>query len=575
MIIYRHYITTGSTETEVFPLNFLETQIVDEKQDTPRRFYRRPFSGTLTFVNNNGGNDFDLLYAIELVAPCDTILFRITRMGDAYWNGQFSTTDGDFDLDNCTFTVTPKLIDDYIDMLDLADIRYNILEVPTIVTTKAFKAGIYDIDYTNNRWLARLADNNVLEYLANYIKPGVTVSSEFFTAADNPATLYTNKLLYLTIAQKSDIKNPDASDPATTAMLSWNELMDILWGIFQVCWDYDSGTDTINVEHISWFAGGVGIDLRTQELCVATNKYNYLKDKMPKYEKWQFIESDDLNFIGAPIWYDSKCVDPDPDSNVKKTTVNVTTDLEYIINYTDSISNEGFVILANYENGGNYYVSLEVGAYDATVVKLNCHLSIANLHNYYFRHNRVLIEGYMNDDLITFWTAQKMKHQKCYAVICPDTGYDPTDEITTELGETYFGGEKATVQRAALKPSGEMDFDLLYGPEDNENTGVETVKAIFVKQEDTCDSLSATLTEAADGALVVQYRENIYDSLDVWQCTGDWETWTIPLGSYDDTFTFATWCQAIPPGGYCVIEIDATALVGWEIYFSYNDNCTL
>ena len=442
MAAYTHYLTLGSSITQVYPLNFLESTLVDELEKD-NVFYRRKYSGSLTFVNNNGDDDFDLLYAIETSAPYEKLLYEIYRNGALYWNGYFSTTDGKFDLDKCTFEVTPLPDDDYAAIFDKADIQYNILNIATVVTTHAI-SGPLNVTLNRNRWLYEVIQN-----LADGVKTGVATSSDFFTSATNYVTIADNKLLYLTIAQKSDIIRYGSADPATTAMMSWNELMDILWGMFQIRWDYDSVTDTINVEHISWWTHVGGLDLRTQLMSLASNKYAYLKEAMPKYEKFSFLESDDSNFVGTSIWYDSKAVDTNPDSNTKETSVNVTTDLEYILNNPESIADPGFVILCNYESGGDYYVEFIPGKY-VNNIKLNMRLSWANLHNDYFRHNRVLIEGYMNEALTTFWTAQKTKIQECFAVVCPDDDYDPMDEITTELGETYFGGAKGRVKTSCF-----------------------------------------------------------------------------------------------------------------------------
>ncbi len=560
MRIYRFYITIGSTETEVFPLNFLESALVDEQKDS-EAFYRRTFSGVLTFTNNNGANDFDLFYAAEQADPCGKILFRITRidMVDDYWDGFFSTTDGTFDLDNCTFAVNPKADDDYVAIYDLVDLQHNILSAGSAVTTRAVQ-GIIDVTFKRNRWLS-----DVIDYLAadaSYgIMPGCTVSSDFFTDALNPVTLHANHLTLLTIAQKSDIIRPTSSDPATSAMMSWAELMDILWAMFQVQWNYDSTTNIINVEHISWFARVNGLDLRTQEISRASNKYNYLKEKMPKYEKWAFAEADNTNFVGVPIWYDSKCVDPDPDTNVKETIINVTTDIEYIINNNDAIADEGFVILCNYEDGGDYFVRLNIGILG--YIRLNMDLSWANLHDRYFRHNRVLIEGYMNGVYETFWTARKTKHQECFAVVCPSDAYDPMDVITTELGETYFSGAKGQVQRSELNPNGEMKFNLLYGPEDNAVVEIEDEKwALIYEDETTCGEFHILLSESYGSDIDIELEYTVVDSSDVTQCTtvGSPETWTVASGSTTDSNDFTLNC-AIPSGGCVVYYWDYSDLV--------------
>ena len=469
-----------------------------------------------------------------------------------------------FDIDKCTFEVTPRANDDYIEIFENADIKYNILDAGPLapVTVIAFKTGFINETYTNNRWLAKIGSDSVLEYLAEQILAGVTVSSDFFNHATNTATLNPNLLLHLTIAQKSDIKVPDASDPATTAMMSWNELMEILWGMFQVRWDYDPDTDTINIEHISWWAAGAGLDLRSQLMTVATNKYTYLKEKMPKYEKYSFMEADDASFVGYPIWYNSGCVDQNTESNIFDTIIsNVTTDLEYIISNNDAISDDGFVILCNVLFDGDYYVKLDYNA-TLSLARLNLHLSWYGLHHRYFRHNRVLITGYLNGGVVTFWTAKKTKHQECSAIICAD--YDPGDTITTELGETYLDGAKAQVQRSELSPSGEIKFNLLYGPDDNENTGVAEVKvlAIFEEKTGATESTYYGITnQETDVEVTCTFKITCEDAATNQCDTANFDL-VIPINDYYGQVVIA-WCT--PVGApVCVAEHTMVSITaGW------------
>lgn len=586
--LYRFFITYSATEYEVFPLNFLSTMLVDELE-SGQVFYRRKFSGPLLFgtnskvldeagVEQNRQDDWDLLWLIEAAAPCVKIPLVIEKTVSGtmatYWEGYFSTSDGKWDIDKCTFEVTPYPDDCYVDLLDKATLQHNILDIATEVTTTA-DWGTGSEVYTHNRWLYNSAvADNVIEWLASDatvgIKPGCTLSSTFFTAANNPATENTNHLTLLTLAQKSDIRRPTSSTPATTAMLSWNELMDILWGMFQVMWDYDEATDTINVEHISWWTKALGLDLRGDPMTTATNKYSYLKQEMPKYEKWIYAEADDSNFVGVPIWYDSKCVNDDPASNVWETNVNITTDLEYIIWNDDAIADEGFVMLCNYEDGGNYYVEYELGRL-ANTVRLNMHLSCANLHARYFRHNRVLITGYLNNNLTTFWTAQKTKQQDCSIIVCPVDAYDPNDEIATELGQTYFGGALATVGRSELKPSGEIKFNLLYGPLDNENTGVTDTRGVRCIEVGDLLNTQCTYyfyyTQAADADLVAdppQIRIQCQDAT-LTNCTTGWATATVNLGDYYSAPLVVDWCTPVGGAPICVLNRDTTELKGgWD-----------
>jgi len=558
---YRHYLTIGSTRTEVFPLNFLSSSLSDELEKD-NVFYRTKFSGKLTFVNTNGDDDFDLLSLIEGTDLCTKIIYEIERDGVAYWNGYFATADGEFDMTKCTFEVTPSMDDDYDSLLDNAETQYNILAVTPVIKAIATRGSISKT-YTRNRWLT-----GVIDFLADKIKPGVNVTTTFFTAANNPATGVVNHLLYLTIAQKSDIIRPLSYTPSTTAMMSWNELMDILWGMFQVKWNYNSATNTINVEHISTFTHNDGLDLTTQLISKAANKFSYIKEQMPKYESITFMEADNVNFVGVPIWYDSKCVNQDSESNTNDVPIEVTTDLEYIVNNPDAISDDGFVILCNYQvwgfAGWEYHVESALGILSADT-KLNMHLSVANLHDKYFRHNRVLKEGKLNGSDVTFYTVQKNIKQDCFAIVCPADDYDPSDEITTELGINYFHGTQARVQSSQLNPSGEMKFALLYGPPDTAITPVPDPKIIYVWQ-DGVNTFHAVLSEPADADLVLGMQELLYDETCTLNCTGVAETWTIPTGEITGTFTFADLCHSFDAMWSMGLIIDTSALpAGWTL----------
>ena len=557
---FRHYVTIGSSKTEVFPLNFLETSLVDEQSESTS-YYRRKFAGTLTFY----GDDFDLFYIAEQVDSCGKIIYEIECEGDPYWDGCFSTTDGDFDLDKCTFEITPLSNDVYVDILDRAETQYNILGMGSSVTTKVYYNGGTYV-YTRNRWLM-----DIIEYLGadatDGIKPGATISSQFFTDVTNYVTQETNHLTLLTLAQKSDILRPTASNSASNAMMSWNELMEILWGMFQVTWNYDSSTDVINVEHISWFAVAAGMDLRTQLISHAANRYHYKKEKMPKYETFSFAEADQQDFIGKDIFYLSNCVDQNSDSNKREVSLKVTTDIEYIISTPDEIVDEGFVMLCNYLDGADYYVAVEVGALSGEV-HINMHLSWANLHNRYYRHNRVLIEGYMNNILTTFWTAQKTKLQQIPAIVCPSDNYDPANYITTELGETWFGGIKGIVSRSELKPSGEMKFELIYGPANNSPTPIIDEKWILLFETE-CGKFTAQLSEVSGSDLDIVIAYSVYIG-GVLQCS-DSETWTITAGKFIDSHDL-TLC-ADPSGGGCVTYTAVTPPAGWNVYVNRLSGC--
>jgi hypothetical protein len=473
---YRYYLTILSSRVEVFPLNFLKTSLVDKK-GSGEIFYRRTFNGTLRFYCNTktGTTDFELLYLIEQVDNCTDLIFEIEQKDSAantyhnYWTGHFSTTDGTWDLDKSTFDVTPLPYDDYLSLDLYGEKEYNIFlaggPAHNITTNTILPAEVYD----DNFWLI-----DVIEYLVEEVFGAtVTVTSTFLNNATNPVTLDINKWRYLMLAQKSDIKRPHASNPATVGNLSFKSLMDML-RMFNLFWAFD-GT-TVRIEHYDYWQGIAGLDLRTQAIASKQNKYSYVKGAMPMYEKFSFMEASDTNYTEHIISYDPNCTDK---GTTNELAFNITTDLDYIYNCVTtgggvaegSISDDGWVILANFVSGGNYYV-YNGTAYNNATASNNYVCSWSYLLRTLFMHGRVLIAGEIEGSPISFISTVKTKKQDIKAIVCHEDNYVPEDYITTELGETYFLGQKGYVDQATLHPDGHVEFALLYGEDTNETPTV-------------------------------------------------------------------------------------------------------
>ena len=536
---YTFFINYNSVVTQVYPLNWLDCALVDQKED--QVFYRRKFEGSLAFGGKKLCPDFNTLYAIEQANPYARIDLLILLDTDIYWEGFFSTASGEWNLKEKTFTVTPKVTDDYADWDEYGDVDHNILSIAATVTVEC-----NGYSYTRNRWLW-----DVIEYVAGETFPGCTVVSELFTFASDYVTLKTSKLLYLTIAAKSDIKRPTSSDPATVAYLSFNKLMNIL-RMFNTYWTYDPDSNIVTIEHISKFNQAAGMDLRTQDIATDMLKYKHNKDKMPKYERFSFMEASSADFLTGVIWYDSPAVDPDTSVEYYN---EVTTEIEKIQNDPDSVSDSGFVILCNYLSGGQYYTYQSAGTWD-TVVRFNMPLSWSNLLTAYHRHNRVLLTGYVNVTLETFVSAQKNIIHEINAKLCPPNTLDPNKYLTTQLGETYFSGLKGYVDRAVIKPYGEINFTLTYGPEDNDNGGLPSaVKSLVITEEAGSYEIWFDFSEA-----------NIYDTY-IW-------LWINPTGEYAcqeiiiPAGTLHYYTAIEDPGGPIIeirYNVSDSSLTGWVI----------
>ncbi len=487
---YRFYITALSSRVEVFPMNFRQCALVDERRSISQ--IRTIFNNTLRFTDNNRGDDFSLFYLIEATTPCERLILEIEEKdsgADTYhewWTGYFSTTDGRFDLDNCTFDITPKPLDDYYEIDIYGNDKRNILHAGLSEMTTL----THDEDYTHNYFII-----DVIEYLIDEIYPGATVVSWFLNNENNPVVGGINKYRYLTIAQKSDIKRPNATNPATIGMLSFNEMMEIL-KMFNLWWSFADGV--LRIEHYDFWESSEGIDLRSQAMAVKANKYSYLKEDMPKYEKFEFMEANDGNFVAHEISYNSPCVAVDVTEEYR---TNVTTDLSYIIkcmadpDLAGNISDDGWVILANYYDGVDYRVYYGV-SYDSPIATYNYPNSWAHLLRSFFLHGRVLLSGYIQYTAYDFISVRKTKQQNINAIICYEDNYRPEDYITTELGEDWFGGQKGYVKTARRHPDGKVEFTLLYG--EDKNTDVElppVLKTIHCIIDPVADVVSTFLSE--------------------------------------------------------------------------------
>ncbi len=498
MTRFRFYITVLSSRIEVFPLNHWKTSLIDAKDDG-KVYYRRKFNGTLQFVDNNGGDDFSTLYVIEVNSPCERIILEIEEKDSGedtyheYWTGHFSTTDGEFDLDKCTFTVTPKPYDDYFDIDIYGDDKKNILDAGlSEVTTNT-----YDTAYTHNYFIV-----DVIEYLLQEIAPAATLTSWFLNNETSPVLGGTNQYRYLTIAQKSDIRRPLATNPATVGMMSFNEMMDIL-RMYNLYWTFDGSV--LRVEHYDYWEGEEGLDLRTQAISQGANKYSYSKDDMPKYEKFAFMESGDGNYFQHVISYNSPCVNNDVTDEFR---VNVTTDLSYIIacsadpDLVGNISDDGWVILASYDDGVDYQVYYGT-AYASPYATYNYVNSWAYLLRAFFMHGRVMMSGFIQGIAYDFISERKTKQQPIGAIVCYEDAYNPVDYITTELGETWFGGQKGYVKQATIHPDGKVEFDLLYGADKN----------IDVELPDRSKNLHVVIdTSSYTEIISILSEPNIYDT---------------------------------------------------------------
>jgi hypothetical protein len=312
--------------------------------------------------------------------------------------------------------------------------------------------------------------NKVIRYILNKLCPedfdlNQAFESDFFLNATNPVTGDPSCTNNIYLIQNSDANDPFASNPATIGEITFLDLMTWLRVMYQVYWDI-SDLGIFQLKHISEIVGGIGIDLINHPEVEGLSSISWNVDELYEKEKLIMQDKGGNDFIGLPITYNLNCTN----ENIKEYLCSCITDLAYvqikpdIEPYTISsdiylyilgtyppeyitiagiiatcerksfdVPSEGFIMVST--DGGSPIISvnIEVGRITMYNAQINGHLSVANLMYHYWMHNRVLIEGNMNNSDETFLSSQKQKVFNEIEIILNEE-FDPKDYITTTLG---------------------------------------------------------------------------------------------------------------------------------------------
>lgn len=337
------------------------------------------------------------------------------------------------------------LINDYIDELG-KHILYGI-------------SGYRDenITYPNGRRL-----NDVLEYLVSDC--GLDIESNFLdlnapggAPSNTPYTASNPNCHNLALFQKTDIKHPTYSEHALLLEMSLKEVLDWLRETLQVYWVVE-GT-TLIIEHVSYFASSNGQDLTATdpEQIKSLSQFNYNAAGLPKFEKFEWQDpTNDEDFKGLPIIYDNSCSDESLSNDI--TVARLVTDIVTTAQNGDDVSDEGFVMVAMYEYDSNYYITSEIGEISGEV-KLNGHLSWANLHVNYWTYERPQISGNMNGADVTFDSVIPIKKQVPLSVKMLPAAYQAT--APNDKMQSYIGWGKVE-ELTYNATSGRLEINLIH-----------------------------------------------------------------------------------------------------------------
>lgn len=276
----------------------------------------------------------------------------------------------------------------------------------------------------------------VLELLVSTACPLYTLSSELLTNEINPVTGEPrNPLTDLYIAAKSDVVNPTASSWATIGKLSLRDILADSTTLLNAAWTVDSATSQLVFEHITGILSNViGVNLLTLDggvWAAGKNAITYDKDQTPRQESFKYAApAQGIDFVGFPITYDQSCAGS---MDLPRQTAKLETELTRIFqNPNEGL--EGFVLIllesilqADNKAANGYLTNLFVP---------NAPLSWANLHNDYFKYDRFLFSGNMNNSPTSFLSTKPIARQENVVFpMCCLNDFDPLKLIKTGIGD--------------------------------------------------------------------------------------------------------------------------------------------
>lgn len=243
------------------------------------------------------------------------------------------------------------------------------------------------------------------------------------------------------VFQKSDVKRWDAGENATNGKMKLEELFEWMATMFKVFPSVD-GT-TLRIEHISYYESKpVGLDLTAaaySRWMANKYKYSYNTDRLPRYEYFEWMDNDSTTARMATLGlqYGGAC--SAEGEEVTNVASRVNPDLAAILNNPDRFADDGFVFVAAYETGGEYY-AIEEEIQGTSQVALNGHLSFRNLipnyHKWYAYQENVT-----GQDIVSFTVESTRPLKEGEPITLPGwcctdfINFDPDSTVITQIGD--------------------------------------------------------------------------------------------------------------------------------------------
>ncbi len=277
--------------------------------------------------------------------------------------------------------------------------------------------------------------------LDNACSGGYAISSSFFTDTLNPVTGTTNICKDLQLWTKSDAANAQLTEAlaqdniqAADKELSPREYLEDTQTHFNTEWYIDENNPkTVILEHISDTRPQVvDLDLTLPQYADTVknkNAYRYSVESVPVQERWRFITASLPDFTGQPIDYNGCGNEIDEYS-----TSQIDTELDLLIGDEEQRSLDGFILVQPDSIKSSDSLA-QVGIFWAFYAP-NMPLSISNLHDKFWKYQRKLPSGKLNNISQTFISYQKLLEQnELVFTLCNPNSFDRRKLVRTQYGE--------------------------------------------------------------------------------------------------------------------------------------------
>jgi hypothetical protein len=501
-----------------------ETSIVVER-DENQLYFRHKFNGQIRL----GGDAYRAMEVMLVSGTCDECSVSLYYNEVIFWEGKFSLSEGEYDMDRCIFSFTPIPNDNYDQVIQSADRQFNLMELDTARTVKYNKTEGGTGSYLNCRRI-----DEVLTTLVPLLNPDLTFSSEFLTAAINPVTDVANIYRNVFIAQKSDIKRPNASEPVRTALITFNELAGILRDMLNVYWVIEG--NVLKFEHASYFESEDVVNIKGLTITQNRNFVKYDINKRYKEDFWEFLDQNRrFQELLTP------CFKKTDATFVRKIPVNPNFEAINLAMYqdrADSIGDDGWVVMRGVTVGTDFFA--------ATIV-IDTNLWQHNRFNQSFW---TFTSGVVNSVSVTPDKIQELPY-----VFCDD--FDPNVLYRTETSDKL--GVYGRIKRAeynTITRVGTIEIGYGYTPLPFD----DTKSAIIVQSSLSPYRLDATFSEVTPVGFSMLVTWAIKEgAVTIDSDTETWNAAEVQLSTFQPN-----WDEEDITTGRCV-ELSIALPSGWDL----------